>query len=121
GKRVLRKSLNTRNQALASKRLADLMSEFSRSGAQGSERAGKPMGEAVEAFLAFHGTIGDGKMYKGEIRFSTYREYRNSLRQLEACCKENRIDNIGDLVLEQLDAFRAGQHVAAKTSRNELH
>lgn len=122
GKRVLRKSLDTRNQAVASKKLADLMAEFTAKGEADAPAApgGKPVGEAVAAFLAHHGTVGPDKSYKGEIRFSTYRKYRNSLRQLEAFCKETRIENISELGLEQLDAFRASRHIGGKTSRNEL-
>jgi site-specific recombinase XerD len=121
GKRVLRKSLDTRNQAVASKRLGDLMAELTGGGDAGpTALTGKPVGDAVEAFLAHHGAIAADGSYKGEIRFSTYRKYRNSIQKLEAFCTESKIANIGDLGLEQLDAFRGSRHVSGKTSRNEL-
>ena len=65
GKRVLRKSLDTRNQATASKRLGSLIARF-----DGSEVALKPVSaaksvsEAIEAFLAQHGTIEEGRYHR---------------------------------------------------------
>jgi site-specific recombinase XerD len=80
----------------------------------------KAIREAVAAFLAQHGTIGPQRDYKGAIRFSTYRKYRNSLRKLEAYFAKHGPEHIGDVQLEHLDAFRASRHVEPKTSRNEL-
>ena len=120
GKRVLRRSLDTRNQAVASKRLADLMAQYQSEERPKAAPAKKGVPEAVEAFLAHHGAIGPDGKYKGQIRFSTYRKYRNSLRKLEAFCKEHKFTAIWDVGIEQLDAFRASRRLAPKTSLTEL-
>jgi integrase len=82
--------------------------------------AAKNVGEAVDAFLAHHGRIGADGIFKGQIRFSTYRKYRNSLRKMETFCKERNLMAINQVGIEQLDAFRASRHIEPKTSLTEL-
>jgi len=121
GKRVLRKSLDTRNQGAASKRLAELMARY-QNDEQWNEPtpARKSVSEAVKGFLEHHGTIGPDGRYKGQIRHSTYRKYRNSLRKLEAFCNAQKVTAIDDVGIEQVDAFRASRHIEPKTSLTEL-
>jgi hypothetical protein len=93
GRRVLRKSLDTRNQAVASKRLADLIAEYASAKAE-KPPVSKTVGDAIKAFLASHGTIGPEGDYKGTLEFSTYRKYRNTLRQLEHYCTEKGLNEL---------------------------
>lgn len=119
GKRVLRKSLNTRNQAVASKKLADLMARFSTS-PEPEKPVLKPIADAIAAFLASHGTIGPEGDYKGALEFSTFRKYRNVLRKLEEYCVAKKRATISEITAESLDDFRAGRHLAPITSLHEL-
>jgi integrase len=118
GKRVLRKSLDTRNQAVASKKIADLMAEYEPK-PPGQVSSAKPITEAVEAFLGHHGTIQDG-VFKGRIQFSTYRKYRGLLRCLQEFFQARGQINIGQVGLGELDAYKISRHVAPKAWGNEL-
>jgi hypothetical protein len=118
GKRVLRKSLDTRNQAVASKKIADLMAEYEPK-PSGQVSSAKPISEAVEAFLGHHGTIQDG-VFKGRIQFSTYRKYRGLLRCLQDFFQERGQINIGEVGLGELDTYKISRHVAPKAWGNEL-
>jgi site-specific recombinase XerD len=122
GKRVLRKSLDTRNQATASKRLGELMARCGGDpgGAAEPKPEGKSISAAIEAFLAQHGTIDKDGYHRILVAFSTYRKYRNSLRKLEEFSSKNSIRDLCDLGLEQLDAFRTTRGIKPKTYRNEL-
>ena len=117
GKRVLRKSLDTRNQAAASRRLGELMAKYI---AAEPPAPDKNVSDAVEAFLAYHGVFIDGAYHRRQVVFSTYRKYRNTLEKLEAFCQQHRIEDIRDVGLEQLDAFRGSRKIQPKTERNEL-
>jgi integrase-like protein len=122
GKRVLRKSLDTRNQAVASKKLADLMVQY-QAGGQSKEPqpSKKPVNAAADNFLDYHGTLTpEGEYRRIRVGFSTYRKYRNSVRQLQAFCATRGIAYIADVGLEEFDAFVAARHLDTTTSRNEI-
>jgi hypothetical protein len=121
GKRVLRRSLSTRNQAVASKRLGDLMANFSGGeSSQPEEKPGKEPREALAAFLASHGTIGPEGDYKGSLEFSTYRKYRNTLNRFEQFCVIKGLPDISKITAEHVDEFRASRHISPITSSHEL-
>jgi hypothetical protein len=97
------------------------MSQYGDSGIAAEPKFdGKSISAAIEAFLAQHGTEEKDGYHRHLVGFSTYRKYRNPLRKLESFCQANSIQNIKDLGLEQLDAFRAGRIIGARTNRNEL-
>jgi site-specific recombinase XerC len=122
GKRVLRKSLDTRNQAIASMRLSELMARYGDREVAVAEPKSEPksISAAIEAFLAQHGTIDEKGYHRHSVGFPTYRKYRNSLRKLETFCLEKSIRDLSDVRLEQLDDFRAGRAIGRRTDRNEL-
>jgi hypothetical protein len=54
------------------------------------------------------------------LRFSTYCKYRNTLRRLQSFCEGQKIDAVGEIMTDHLDAFRAGRELKPVTASNEL-
>jgi len=104
GKRVLRQSLKTRDMARARKHAVALESS--------DTQTFKPIADAVIAFLEHCESEG--------LKFSTVRKYRNSLNHLKAFCETRKIDAIGELTTDHLDAFRAGRALKPISSSKEL-
>lgn len=121
GKRVLRKSLDTRSQAVASKRLADLMARHLQQSNRAPAHADKSISDAAASFLAHYGAIQDGK-YKGSIEFSTYRKYRGSLRKFDQFFEGTSVTLIREVDLASLDDYRAWRErfIATNVWLNEL-
>lgn len=104
GKRVLRQSLNTRDLARARKHAVALESP--------DAQIFKPVADAVTAFVEHCESEG--------LKYSTVRKYRNTLNHLQAFCEARKIDAIGELTTDNLDAFRAGRSLKPITSSKEL-
>jgi site-specific recombinase XerD len=104
GKRVLRKSLGTRDMARARKKAVALESPDS--------RIYKSVADAVDNFL-------DHCQSEG-LKFSTYRKYRNTLMKLREFCAGRSIDSINELDTDVLDSFRASRKLKPITSSKEL-
>jgi len=104
GKRVLRQSLKTRDMARARKHAVALESP--------DAQIFKPVPDAVDAFLEHCESEG--------LKFSTVRKYRNTLNHLKAFCDKRKIDSVGELTTDHLDAFRAGRALKPITSSKEL-
>lgn len=104
GKRVLRKSLGTRDMARARKRSVELETS--------DTRIYKSVSDAVSAFMNHCESEG--------LRFSTRRKYRNSLAKLREFCEKHQIDNICELEMDHLDSFRASRQLKPITSSKEL-
>jgi integrase/recombinase XerD len=104
GQRVLRQSLKTRDMARARKKAVSLESP--------DPNTFKPVDDAVSAFLEHCESEG--------LKFSTVRKYRNTLNHLKAFCIARRIDSIGELTTDHLDAFRAGRALKPISSSKEL-
>jgi site-specific recombinase XerD len=104
GKRTLRQSLKTRDLARARKKAADLASD--------DNRPVKALPDAIGNFLAH--CEGEG------LKFSTFRKYRNTLTKLQEFCADREIDNVSELTIERLDAFRASRKLKPITSSKEL-
>lgn len=104
GKRVLRKSLGTRDMARARKKAVELESP--------DNRIYKSLSDAVDAFLD-HG--------KSEgLTFATQRRYRNTLAKLREFCTGRNVDSVNDLDTDTIDGFRAGRQLKPITSSKEL-
>jgi integrase/recombinase XerC len=104
GKRVLKKSLGTRDLARARKRAIDLENP--------DNQILKPVKDAVSLFLAHCQSEG--------LKFATYRKYRNSLNHLGAFCEKHGIDSVSELNTDNLDTFRANRALKQITSSKEL-
>ena len=144
--RILRKSLRTRNASTANARMGSLIEVCSRTINQSNQihddvnpnasvtldsqtfsapdpnpehndpkaRPNDPalVENAVNAFLANCTTNG--------IKESTIRKYRNSLNRLAAFAKTNNTWCVAEIVVSDLDRFRADRRVAPITSLKEL-
>jgi|GEM_PF-1061633 len=144
--RILRKSLNTRDARIANARMGNLIEICSRTikepdqvndditpeipvtlesrtssspspspehnGHQG--RADDPalVANSVIAFLSNCATNG--------VKEPTIRKYRNSLKRLAAFAKSNNIWCVADMMVSDLDRFRANREIAPITSMKEL-
>jgi integrase/recombinase XerC len=104
GRRVYRQSLGTRDLARARKEVVALESA--------DNKRYKHVDDATEAFL-------DHCKNQG-LKHSSIRKYRNVLRKLKKFYEEERIDAVGDLAVEQLDAFRSGRALKPLTAMKEL-
>jgi integrase/recombinase XerC len=104
GQRVLRQSLKTRDMARARKKAVSLESP--------DANTFKAVDDAVSAFLEHCESEG--------LKFSTVRKYRNTLNHLKAFCEKRKIDSVGELTTDYLDAFRAGRALKPITSSKEL-
>jgi site-specific recombinase XerD len=104
GKRVLRKSLDTRDLARARDKAASLASP--------DQRIYRGIAEATTAFLEHCESEG--------LKFSTYRKYRNTLTKLREFCEERGVDWVEKLDTGVLDKFRAGRGLKPITSSKEL-
>lgn len=104
GKRVLRKSLGTRDMARARKKAVALESP--------DNRIYKSVSDAVDNFL-------DHCQSEG-LTFATYRRYRNTLTKLREFCTGRNVDSVNELDTDVLDAFRAIRQLKPITSSKEL-
>jgi site-specific recombinase XerD len=104
GKRVLRKSLGTRDMARARKKAVALESP--------ENQVLKPVCEAVAAFLEHCESEG--------LKSSSIRKYRNALGKLQGSRVAKSIDAVSELTTEHLDAFRLGRGLKQITSAKEL-
>jgi site-specific recombinase XerD len=104
GKRVLRKSLDTRDLARANAKAAALVSP--------EKRIYRSIAEATTAFLEHCESEG--------LKFSTYRKYRNTLAKLREFCEKRGVDSVNELDTNVLDKFRAGRGLKPITSSKEL-
>jgi site-specific recombinase XerD len=104
GKRVLRKSLGTRDMARARKKASALESP--------DQRIYRSVAEAKAAFLAHCESEG--------LKFSSRRKYRNTLIKLLDFCEKHNVDSVNELTTDVLDRFRAGRGLKPVTSSKEL-
>jgi site-specific recombinase XerD len=100
----MRQSLGTRDMARARKKAVSLESP--------DNLVFKDVGEAVMAFLEH--------CESEALKYSTVRKYRNTLNHLNAFCETRKIDSVGELTTDHLDAFRAGRGLKPITSGKEL-
>src|ERR1700722_17749356 len=104
GKRVLRKSLETRDMARARKKASALESP--------DQRIYRSIAEAKTAFLAHCESEG--------LKFSSRRKYRNTLIKLLDFCEKHNVDSVNEIDTNVLDKFRAGRGLKPVTSSKEL-
>ena len=100
--RRYRKSLDTRDWARAIRRMAEIED-------QDAPRL-KPINEAAAAF----------RNHIAPLEPSTQRKYNNVLKQLQAYCTTAKLHDVGDITLDQLDAYRAGRGLSRITAQKEL-
>jgi site-specific recombinase XerD len=70
----------------------------------------KPMSDAAAAFLA----------HCAYLQGSTLRKYRNAMNQFTAFCERAGVQDVIDLKLEHLDAYRASRTLALTTTTKEI-
>lgn len=104
GKRVLRKSLGTRDMARARKKASALESP--------DQRIYRSIAEAKTAFLDHCESEG--------LKFSSRRKYRNTLIKLLDFCEKHGIDSVNEIDTNVLDRFRASRKLAPVTFSKEL-
>lgn len=98
----IRESLKTRNWQRALRRAVNRESpEAQRS---------KPVAEAVTGF----------EQHIQSLEPSTRRKYRNVLRQFSAYCNRAGLEDLADITVEQLNAYRASRQLARITAQKEL-
>ena len=144
GKRILRKSLQTRDAAKANMRMARLVQVCSEALNQRSDdsavfptdNAASPAPEPVSSpRTAQEETTSDSndtptllnavEAYLGNcktngVKSSTIRKYRNSLNRLAAFMESNGVRYVRDVTVMMLDSFRASRTLAPITSLKEL-
>jgi site-specific recombinase XerD len=101
GKQV-RESLKTRDWARAGRRVAKRESP--------DAPRFKPVAEAVAAF----------ERHIQSLEPSTQRVYNNRLRHLTAYCNRAKLEDVAEVTVDQLDAFRASRGLARITAQKEL-
>jgi integrase/recombinase XerC len=104
GKRVLRQSLGTRDIARARKKAVAL--EAPDAGVY------KPVDDAITAFFAHCESDG--------LKASTQIKYRNALKQLGNFCRMRGIEEVGELTMDNVDAFRATRALKPVTAAKDL-
>jgi integrase/recombinase XerD len=97
-----RESLKTRDWQRAIRRLAALEDP--------KAPQVKPVKEAMSAF----------QNHILSLESSTQRKYRNVLANLRAYCEQAHIEDLAELSIEHLDAYRAGRKLSPVTSLKEL-
>lgn len=101
GKQI-RESLKTRDWGRAGRRAAKLESP--------DAPRFKPIGEAVTGF----------EQHIQSLEASTQRVYCNRLRQFSAYCKRAGLEDLAEVTVDQLDAYRASRGLARITAQKEL-
>ena len=127
GTRV-RESLGTRNQQVADKKLADLIrsreAEYFAKLAGGASPAPAReipgIAEAVKLFLGSYGNIDKSGKVRGDLRYSSWRKYRNSLHHLAEFCQSKGIQSLGKIETTELEQYRRGREISQRTWRTEL-
>jgi integrase/recombinase XerC len=104
GKRVLRKTLDTRDMARARKKAVALESS--------DQRIYRSVADAANAFLAHCESEG--------LKFSSRRRYCNTLTKLREFCETHSVDSVSEIDISILDKFRAGRGLKPITSSKEL-
>src|ERR1044071_7310609 len=99
--RRIRRSLGPRDWARAGRKLAALEDPHG--------LRIKPLAEAIAAF----------ENHIISLQSSTQRKYRNVLMQLRDFCKGAGIQDVMQLNVEHLDAFRAGRQISLTTAMKE--
>jgi site-specific recombinase XerD len=127
-----RKSMKTRNQQLAERRLVEERRKIdAKQDAQPSTCANpaaatpetnqeRTVADAVERFLISRGRVDPVKGYNGDVQFATYRKYRCSLDHLKAFCEREGVTALAKLTLDRLEDFRTGRTISLVTWRVEL-
>jgi len=108
--RRIRQSLETRDWARAGRKLARLEDELSSpvTSAQ-TERSGKSVAEATEAFLA-----------QREVEPSTMRKYRRVMNRVVSFAEKRGESSVADLALEWLDEYRVSRNLCPLSWSKEL-
>lgn len=99
---TMRESLKTRDWQRAIRRAAALESP--------EARRAKAIIEAITAF----------EQHILSLEPSTQRKYKNVLRQFSAHCERAGLADMGEIAIEDLDAYRAGRKIARITAQKEL-
>lgn len=97
-----RKSLKLRDWARATRRLGELEDP--------ARPRAKPVAEAVEAF----------QNHIHALEWSTQRKVRNILRQFGSYCSQAGLEDVAEVGVEHVDAYRAGRKLARTTAQKEL-
>lgn len=125
GTRV-RDSLGTRNQQVAEKKVADLIrsmdQEYLAKLATGMNparaREVPNITEAIELFLGSFGNIDKTGKVRGDLKYSSWRKYRNSLHHLAEFCRSKGIQSIERVETTELEQYRRERVIV--TSRATL-
>jgi len=126
GERV-RQSLKTRSRQVADRRLAELMRTIDErrrlenlSGTPASNSTPRTMSEAAQRFLRSHGELNQGRHFRGDLEFSTWRKYRTKLRLLVAFCESEGIPDLADIHLDLLEDYWISRKIGLITWKVEL-
>lgn len=119
GTRV-RDSLGTRNQQVAEKKVADLIRSMDEeylaklAGGTSSTRAREVpnIAEAIDLFLGSFGNIDKTGKAQGDLKYSSWRKYRNSLHHLADFCRRKGIQLLERLETSELEQYRRERVVA---------
>jgi hypothetical protein len=128
GKRV-RKSLRTASRQRAEQQLIELMrtidatldeSSGGKVGPASPESRPRKVSEVVELFLGSYGVIDSSEASCGEIKYGTFRKYRNTLRMLTSFSESQGITELCHLTLKSLEDFRRMRKIGLVTWNVEL-
>ncbi len=75
---------------------------------------------AIELFLGSYGNIGKTGTFQGDLKYSSWRKYRNSLRHLAAFCKSRGIQSLDKINTTELERYRRTREIGQRTWRTEL-
>ncbi len=75
----------------------------------------RAVSDAVERFLKNRGRIDAEGKYCGDLEYSSWRKYRNTLRRFAAFCDAHRISALADVTLDAHEDFRGSRGIAKVT------
>jgi site-specific recombinase XerD len=80
----------------------------------------RTVAEAIDRFLASHGSVDPAKGYSGDVEYATYRKYRCTLGHLKAFCERERVAAVSKLTLDVLEDYHRTREIGLVTWNVEL-
>src|SRR5450432_3555375 len=120
-------SLKTGSRTAADRAVAELTRKIDeeiltqRAGSNGKTAQRIPdVAEAVRLFLGSYGNIDKTGKTKGDLKYSSWRKYRNSLERLRDFCGSKRIHSLIEIDATDIEQFRNTRGISGRTWKTEL-
>ncbi len=127
GKRV-RGSLKTRNRQIADKKVAamanrlneEYAAELDGTRSAPAARQIPSIAQAAEFFLGSYGIIDKTGKHPGDLKYSSWRKYKNSLCHFCKFCKSKRIERLERISTIEIEQYRQTRKIGQRTWKTEL-